>query len=55
MKTKRAREALKHLNKLREIIRKNPSPIFNMDKEDVIKTLRNTREKLWEEKLAFRN
>ena len=52
MKTKKIKEAKKHLEKLREIIAKNPSPIFKMSKEDVIKTLRETRKKLWEEKVA---
>lgn len=49
---KNVKEAKKHLDKIREIIRKNPSPIFRMNEEDVIKTLRKTRESLWEEKLA---
>lgn len=45
-------EAKKHLAKLREIIAQNPSAIFRMSKEDVIKTLRKTREAIWEEKFA---
>ncbi len=49
---KNIKEAKKHLQKLRTIISKNPSPIFKMSKEDVIKTLRKTREAIWEEKLA---
>ena len=49
---KNAKEAKKHLNKLREIIAKNPSAIFRMSKDEVIKTLRKTREAIWEEKLA---
>ncbi len=52
---KKSKEALKHLKKLREMIASNPSPIFKMSKEDVIKTLRKTREKLWEEKIALRH
>lgn len=52
MKNKK-KEALKQLKKLREIIAKNPPPIFKMSEDDVIKTLRKTREKLWEEKLAL--
>ena len=52
MKKPNPKEAKKHLEKLRQIIAKNPSPIFKMSKEDVIKTLRKTREKLWEEKFA---
>ena len=49
------KQAKKHLAKIREIVAKNPSPIFRMSKEDVIKTLRKTREALWEEKLASRH
>ncbi len=52
---KNIKEAKKHLKKLREIIAKNPSPIFKMSKEDVIKTLRKTREAIWEEKVALRH
>ncbi len=52
---KNAKEARKHLNKLKEIIKKNPAPIFKMKKDDVIKTLRKTREEIWEEKFAVRH
>lgn len=51
--TKRdAKEALKHFEKLREMIAQNPSPIFKMKKEDVIKEMRKTREELWNKKYA---
>ena len=52
MKKSNPKKANMHLEKLRQIIAKNPSPIFKMSKEDVIKTMRKTREKLWEEKFA---
>jgi len=52
---KKSEQALKHFKKLREIIAKNPSPIFKMNKEEAIKTLRKTREAIWEEKVAFRH
>ncbi|MBI4651028.1 hypothetical protein HY745_07065 [Candidatus Desantisbacteria bacterium] len=52
---KNATEARKHLNKLKEIIKKNPAPIFKMKKDDIIKTLRKTREEIWEEKFAIRH
>ena len=55
MTRKNVEEAKKRLQKLREIIAKNPTPIFKMSKEDVIKTLRKTREAIWEEKLASRH
>lgn len=56
MKTKKAeaKQAKKLLEKLRESIAKNPSPIFKMSKEEAIKRLRKTREEIWEEKLAAR-
>lgn len=45
MKTKKSdpKRAKKHLDRLREMIAKDPSPIFKMSKEDVIKQLRKTR------------
>ena len=49
---KKAQKLKKQLEKLREMIAKNPSPIFNMSKEEVIKKLRRTREKLWKERMA---
>jgi len=52
---KNVREAKKHLKRLREIIARNPSPIFKMSKDEVIKALRKTREAIWEEKIAFRH
>jgi hypothetical protein len=51
----KAKEAKKHLDKIRRIIAKNPSPIFKMTKEEVIKTLRRTRESIWKEKIALRH
>jgi len=56
MKTKKPdpKRAKKHLEKLREMIAKDPPPIFKMSKEEIIKQLRKTREEIWEEKLAVR-
>ncbi|MBL7085458.1 MAG: hypothetical protein ISS43_05055 [Candidatus Omnitrophica bacterium] len=51
----KAELAKKHLEKLRRIIAENPTPIFKMSKEDVIKTLRKTRETIWKEKVALRH
>ena len=48
----KAKDALEHLEKLRAMIAKNPSPIFKMKKEDVIKEMRKTREELWNKKYA---
>ena len=50
-----AKKAKAHLEKLRQIIAKNPTPIFKMSKEDAIRTLRKTREAIWEEKFALRH
>ncbi|MEK6714817.1 MAG: hypothetical protein AABY43_02065 [Candidatus Omnitrophota bacterium] len=47
-----AQKAKAQLKKLRQLIAKNPPSIFKMSKEDVIKTLRKTRETIWEEKFA---
>jgi hypothetical protein len=57
MKTKKPdlQKARKHLEKLREMIARDPDPIFKMSKEKVIKQLRKTREEIWEEKLASRH
>ena len=57
MKTKKTdpQKAKKHLEKLREMIARDPSPIFKMSKEEVIKQLRKTREEIWKEKLAARH
>ncbi len=52
---KNPRKAKKHLEKLREMIAKDPSPIFKMSKEEIIKQLRKTREEIWKEKLAARH
>jgi len=46
-------EAKRSLKRLRAIIAKNPPAIFKMSKEEVIKTLRRTRETIWEEKIAL--
>lgn len=56
MKTKKpdAKRAKKLFENLRKTIAKNPSPIFKMSEEEVIKQLRKTREEIWEEKLAAR-
>lgn len=56
MRTKtNIKQAKKHLAKIREFVSKNPTPIFRMSKEDVIKTLRKTRATIWDEKLASRH
>ncbi len=49
------KKAKEHLAKIRKIINKDPSPIFKMSEEDVIKTLRETRKKIWKEKIAIRH
>ena len=57
MKTRKSnpKQAMQHFEKLREMIARDPSPIFKMSKEEVIKQLRKTREEIWEEKLAARH
>lgn len=51
----RIKKAQKHLARIRANVAKNPYGIFRLNKEEIIKTLRKTREKLWEEKLAARH
>ena len=52
----RIKKAQKHLARIRELIAKNPPPIYRLkSKEEIIKALRKTRERLWEEKLAARH
>ncbi|GBD95370.1 hypothetical protein BMS3Abin06_00237 [bacterium BMS3Abin06] len=46
--------AKKHLERLREMIAKDPPPLYKMSKEEIIRQLRKTREEIWEEKLAAR-
>jgi hypothetical protein len=57
MRTKKpdAKRAKEQLEKLRDMIARDPSPIFKMSKEEVIKQLRKTRKEIWEEKLAARH
>ncbi len=55
MKNKKAKEAKKLLEELRQSIAKKHNPFARMTKEQVIKVLRKTREELWEEKLAARH
>ena len=45
-------QAKELLQRIRRLVAQHPSPIFRMSKEEVIKQMRKTREKLWEEKLA---
>jgi hypothetical protein len=57
MKTKRPNpsRAKKHLEKLREMIAKNPPPIYKLSEEEIIEKLRKTREEIWKEKIAIRH
>ena len=52
---KNPQRAKKYLMKIRKIVSQNPTSIFKMDKDDVIKKLRETREEIWEEKIAIRH
>lgn len=51
---KKAREAKQHLDRIRELVAKRPSPFVGMSKDQVIEALRKTREQLWEKKLGIR-
>ena len=51
----KAIKAKRHLEKIRESLVKNNSPLLNMTAEEIIAKIRKDREKLWEEKLAHRS
>jgi len=51
MKNKKT-EALKHIQKIRQLMSKVKSPYAGMSEQRIIDEIRKTREKLWEEKLA---
>ena len=51
--TKRdAKEALKHFEKLREMIAQRPSQFQGMTEKEFIQKMRQTREELWKEKIG---
>jgi len=52
MMNTKAAKALKHLYRARELAKTSPNPFKNMTEEQVIAKLRETREKLWQEKYA---
>lgn len=49
------KEAKAHLKKARELMAKTNSGFEGMTLEEAIQKIRRVREKLWEEKLAFRS
>ncbi|MBI5181587.1 MAG: hypothetical protein HZA06_01590 [Nitrospirae bacterium] len=49
------KKAQRHLEKLRKLISKRKHPLSDMTEEEVIKTLRKTREEIWDKKLATRS
>ena len=46
------KKAKMHLAKLRRLAARKKSPLAEMSEEEVIKTIRKTREELWDKKLA---
>ncbi len=44
-----------HLTKLRQLAKRKKTPLAEMSEEEVIKTIRKTREELWDKKLAARS
>ena len=46
------RKARTHLRRAQRLAAESSSPLKGMSEEQVIQTLRETRERLWEEKLA---
>lgn len=49
------KKAKMHLAKLRRLAAQKKSPLAEMSEEQVIKTIRKTREELWDKKLATRS
>jgi hypothetical protein len=49
------KKAQRHLEKLRKLISKRKHPFSDMTEEEIINTLRKTREELWDKKLAARS
>jgi len=48
------KKAKGHLKKLRELVSKRKHPFFDMTEDEIIETLRKTREEIWEKKLVTR-
>ena len=49
------KKAKMHLAKLRRLASQRETPFSVMSEEEVIKTIRKTREKIWDKKLAIRS
>jgi len=49
-----AKEAKKHLDKIQQLMSQTKSPFEGMSKQEIIDKIRETREKLWREKLVAR-
>ncbi len=49
----RAKEALKHFERLREMIAQRTSPFQGMTEEEAIKKLRQTRKEIWEKEIGI--
>ena len=48
------KKAKRHLTKLRQLVSQKAHRFRNMSEEDVIKAIRETREEIWDKKLAAR-
>jgi len=48
----KAEKAVKHLEKIRQLMSKVRSPYKGMSKQQIIDEIRKTRQKLWDEKIA---
>ena len=47
------KRARKHFNKIKHLVAERPSPYEGMSEEEAIETMRRTREKIWEKKIAI--
>ena len=51
----KAKQAKRHLNRLRQIVSQTPSPFAGMSEEEAIEKMRKIRKEMWETKVAPRS
>ena len=54
MKKGKAKEAIKHIERIQQLMSKTRSRYAGLTKQEAIEKMRKVREKLWEEKFAAR-
>jgi hypothetical protein len=51
----KARQAKRHLSRLRQLVSQTHSPFAEMSEEEAIEKMRKVREEMWETKVAVRS